>query len=239
MALPARFIPAFAASLLAVGGCVATSEQPTPAPLPEGSSLGVPMGQRPPGATLQPAVPRIAIAGDPTLGAPDAPVTIVEFMDYECPFCQGFARDTFPLLKQHYIETGKVRYVARDFPLPKHSRARPAATAAACAGEQGRYWEMREALLAAAGQLRDEDFAGHVRRLGLDIPAFDACRGEPRHLLRLDQDFAEARALGVSGTPTFLVGASAGRVARGRLLQGDEDYAAFEKVLAGYLTPRE
>jgi protein-disulfide isomerase len=199
--------------------------------LPIGQSLGV----APPARMALPAVPQLAIGADPVIGAPDAPVTVVEFIDYECPYCQRFAQETFPQLKANYIDTGKVRYVARDFPLRNHPRARPAAIAAACAGEQGRFWEMHEALLGAAGQLRDADFDRHAERLGLDRARFDACRGEARHEARLTADFQAARALGVGGTPSFLVGKSRGSVAQGRLLQGDEDYAAFERAIAGYI----
>ncbi len=212
----------------------AAPDEPAPAPpaLPVGSSLGV----APPGrGMLPPPPPRLAIGTDPALGVADAPVTIVEFIDYQCPYCQGFAQETFPRIKASYIDTGRVRYVARDFPLPKHERARPAAIAAACAREQGRFWEMHDALLAEAGLLRDADFRRHADRLGLDRGRFEACLGDARHQRRLDADVAAARALGVSGTPSFLVGASRGAVAQGRLLQGDEDYAAFEKVLQGYL----
>jgi protein-disulfide isomerase len=195
--------------------------------MPEGQVAVVPV----------PSPAPFRIAGNPALGLASAPVTVVEFIDYQCPFCQDFARETFPQLKAHYIDTGKVRYVARDFPLPRHERAQPAAIAAACAGEQGRFWEMHDALLASYGKLREGDLATAAFRLGLDRGRFDACRAEPRHAARLDADFAAARALGVSGTPTFLVGASRGEVAQGQLLAGDETYAEFEKVLAKYLPP--
>lgn len=216
---------------LLLAACSGTRE--APAPMPEaGVSLGVGTARPAP----PPAVaPRIAIAGHPVLGSPDAPVTIVEFMDYECPFCQGYGQKVFPQLRQRYIDTGQVRYVARDLPLPRHARARPAAIAAACAGEQGRYWEMHEALLATAGQLRDEDFKAHAARLGLDQARFGACRAEPRHQARLDRDLAEARALGVAGTPTLLIGASAGDVAQGRLTTTTQDWAALEQLVGRYL----
>jgi protein-disulfide isomerase len=216
--------------LLAFPALAADGDQAQPG---YGNSLGQPT----PAVMLPAPIPQVSIADDPVQGAADAPVTIVEFIDYQCPYCQGFAKETFPKLKAHYIDTGKVRYVARDFPLSKHSRARPAAIAAACAREQGRFWEMHDALLTAAGQLTEADFRRHAEALGLDLPEFDACRAEERHGAQLDAAFAAARAVGVSGTPGFLVGATRGNVAQGRLLQGDESYADFEKVLAGYLQP--
>lgn len=223
----------FAMTMLAAA-CAGTGGPEPKGPEPVyGTSLG--MG---PGQNVQPPAPwapTLAIAANPALGAADAPVTIVEFLDYQCPFCQKFALETYPRIKTNYIDTGKVRYVSRDFPLPQHERARPAAIAAACAGEQGRFWEMHDALLAGAGRLRDSDIAAHARTLGLDRARFDACRAEPRHAKRLNADYAAARAVGVSGTPNFLVGANRGEVAQGQLLTGDEDFAAFEKVLARYL----
>jgi protein-disulfide isomerase len=186
-----------------------------------------------------PAAPRLSIAGNPMLGDEQAPVTVVEFIDYQCPFCQEFAQKTFGQLKAHYIDTGKLRYVARDFPLPRHERARPAAIAAACAGEQGRFWEMHDALLLSAGALRDEDFARLAGQLRLDRKSFDRCAAGDWHAPRLDTDYAAARRMGVSGTPSFLVGASRGDVAQGELLTGDETFAEFEKVLAKYLKPSD
>jgi len=218
---------------VAVLAACAASPPAAPARPASGSSADPGPDQAAMAAALMAPLPVIDIGDDPMLGAADAPVTVVEFIDYECPYCQRFARDTFPQLKARYIDTGKVRYVARDLPLPKHSRARPAAIAAACAGEQGRFWDMHEALL--AGRLAEPDIAGHARALRLDSARFEACRREARHGPRLDADLAAARALGVAGTPSFLVGASAGAVARGRLLQGDEDYAAFAQVLDRYL----
>ncbi len=83
---------------------------------------------------------------DPMLGDPGAPVTIIEFSDFQCPFCQKFHSETFPQIKKTYIDTGKVRFVYRDFPLSFHPGAQPAAEAAECAHAQGKFWEMHEAL---------------------------------------------------------------------------------------------
>lgn len=227
-----------AGAALAAAGCATAPAAPAAsAPvettaLPVGRSLGEPGPGR---VVASLRAPQLAIGTDPVLGAADAPVTIVEFIDYQCPYCQDFAQQTFPQLKANFIDTGRVRYVARDFPLAKHERARPAAIAAACAREQGRFWEMHEALFADAGRLTDADFRRHAERLGLDRARFDACRAESRHGGRLDADYAAARAVGVSATPSFLVGASRDALAQGRLLQGDEDYAAFVRILQEYL----
>ena len=108
------------------------------------------------GCATTPAEPPTA-AAEPTpfnvLGREDAPVTIIEFTDLQCPYCARFATQTFPRLKHDYIETGKLRYSSMDFPLPFHDFALPAAIASRCAGEQGRFWDYREALFAAQATL--------------------------------------------------------------------------------------
>jgi protein-disulfide isomerase len=213
--------------LIAIGGLAAASAEEPPA----GQSLGTPPPATPPPAAL--AAPEVDIAGLPVLGRADAPVTVVEFMDFECSYCQAFAKETFPALKAAYVDTGKVRWVAHDFPLVRHPRARPAATVAACAGEQGKFWEMHDAMLRTA-LLREEDFAARARELGLDAAALEACRDRADHAERLDRAVAVGRGIGVAGTPTFLVGPTRAGIARGRLLRGP-DLAAFEAALAKYL----
>lgn len=230
---PAARIPAIRTNALAALAVLAIATMAAPATAadtPTGQSLGTPApAARPPLL----AAPEVDIAGEPALGREDAPVTVVEFMDFECSYCQAFSKDVFPKLRAAYVDTGKVRWVARDFPLARHPRARPAAVAAACAGEQGRFWEMHDGLL-GDGLLREQDFARRATALGLDIAAFDACRARPDHAARLDADVAVGRDVGVAGTPTFLVGPTRAGMARGRLLRGP-DLAAFEAALAKYL----
>ena len=111
----------------------------------------------------------------PALGR-DAPVTIVEFSDYQCPFCRRFYATTLPAIKKEYIDAGKVRYVFRDFPLEElHSHARKAAEAAHCAGEQGKYWQMHDALFQNQGTLELPQLAEHARAVGLDSLVFNRC----------------------------------------------------------------
>jgi protein-disulfide isomerase len=235
MPMPARrHLLVTAVLIVAACGAALAAEPPPSAPV-YGNSLGVDPAQRARPPML--SAPRLAIAGDPVLGAATAPVTIVEFIDYECPYCQRFAAETWPKLKAAYVDTGKVRFVARDFPLPRHHRARAAAVAAACARAQDRFWEMHDALLTDGGGLTASDFERLATRLGLDADRFAACSGDAGQGERLDQQVAGARALGVTGTPSFLVGASRGDVVQGQLLVGDETFADFEKVLTRYLGP--
>lgn len=230
-----QLLAASLVALMALGAALAADEPPAGAAPEYGSSLG--LGSRParPPPALSLLVPQVDIAGRPVRGNPAAAVVLVEFSDYECPYCQDFAARNWPRLKEDYVDTGRLRYVVHDFPLPGHPRARAAAIAAACAGEQGKYWEMHDALFAAAGQLREQDLEAHAAELGLDAGAFAACRAQARHQARLDADVAAARRAGVRGTPSFLVGTSEGSLVRGRLLQGGSDHAALEKALATYL----
>jgi len=112
------------------------------------------------------AAASVSIAGNLIMGKKDAPVTMIEFSDYQCPFCRRFFETTLPTLKAEYVETGKVRYVFRDFPLDQiHPHARKAAEAAHCAGDQGKYWEMHDLLFQNPQALRVESLKTHARSL--------------------------------------------------------------------------
>jgi protein-disulfide isomerase len=151
------------------------------------------------------------------LGPEDAPVTIIEFTDLQCPYCARFATQTFPQLRRNYIDTGRVRFASQDLPLPRHAFAVPAAVAARCAGEQGRFWEFREALFSAQAKLRDEPYAELARKFSLDLDKFAACRSDERQTARVLEGIDLARANGITSTPTFLIG----RLVEGQF-QGDK-----------------
>ena len=140
------------------------------------------------------------------LGPADAPLTIIEFTDLQCPYCARYARETFPRLRREYVDTGKLRYTSRDLPLPMHAQALPAAVASRCAGEQGRYWEYREALFAAQGTLRSEPYARLAGELGLDVARLEACRRDPLQAAAVGADLELARGSGIRSTPTFVIG---------------------------------
>ena len=114
------------------------------------------------------------------VGRADAPVTIIEFSDLQCPYCARNALNTFPEIKRNYIDTGKVRYVARDFPLDMHPFAMPAAVATRCAGEQGKFWEYRHALFERQNELATAPYDALAAELGLDVPRFAACQKDRR-----------------------------------------------------------
>ncbi len=145
------------------------------------------------------------------LGAPDAPVTIVEFSDYECPFCARHFDETWSRLKAEFVDTGRVRYLFKDFPIASlHPAAHEAHEAARCAGEQDAYWEMHAQLFAGQGEWAGRSnngarFQGYATDLGLDAAAFDACLRTGRYTAAVNADVAEGRSLGISGTPTFFI----------------------------------
>ena len=140
------------------------------------------------------------------LGAVDAPVTIIEFTDLQCPYCARFVRTTWPQLRTRYIDTGKVRFASRDFPLPFHPFALPAAIAARCAEQQGKYWEFREALFQRQPELAREPYDDIAGSLGLDRAQLASCRKDVTMRQRVEADVALGRASGIDGTPSFVIG---------------------------------
>ena len=158
------------------------------------------------------------------LGPEDAPVVIIEFTDLQCPYCARFARQTFPELRRNYIDTGRVRFASQDLPLPRHAFAVPAAVAARCAGEQGRFWEFREALFSAQATLRDEPYAELARKFGLDLDKFAACRSDEGQTARVLEGIELARANGITSTPTFLIGRLVDGQFQGDKISGAQPY---------------
>jgi len=182
-------------------------------------------------APSKPTTASFSIKGKHTLGAEDAPVTVVEFADYQCPFCLRFAKTTFPYLKQKYIDTGKVRWVALNLPLPFHKDARKAAQAAHCAGEQGKLWEMREVLFKNPKKLNAENLPAHAATLSLDMDAFNACLQSNRHLAEIDQDAKDANAVRLTGTPSFIIGKSSGDEITGQVIIGAQPMNVFDAAI--------
>jgi protein-disulfide isomerase len=183
-------------------------------------------------ATPAPAPTPATIApGDNALvlGNPDAPVTIVEFSDYQCPFCERHFQQTWPQLRAEFIETGRVRYVFKDFPLTNiHPQAPKAHQAARCAGEQNAYWQMHDRIFEDqsewANQASHVDvFKGYATELNLDTAAFDACLDSGRWAETVNADLAEGASLGVRGTPTFFV--------NGYPFVGAQPYEVFQQAI--------
>jgi protein-disulfide isomerase len=148
--------------------------------------------------------PRVEVTTDgPSLGPEDAPVTIVEFSDFQCPYCQR-AGPVVKAIAERYPD--EVRVVYRHLPLDQiHSRARPAARAAVCADEQGHFWSYHDQLFASPGALAEEDLIRYASDLGADAEAFADCLASQRSAGKVARDVAEAQALGITGTPAFII----------------------------------
>ena len=181
---------------------------------------------------------KVDLRGTHVMGRSDAPVTMVEFTDLECPFCRTFHTGTFEQIKRDFIDTGKVRFVSRDFPLDFHANARPAALAVRCAGEQGKFWEMRHGVTVNGNALSRDTYFALARDLGLDMQGFGACFGNEKYKAAVDQDIAAAVAAGVSGTPTFVVGPTAPDGVEGQRIVGAVPYAVFEGAIRAALGER-
>jgi len=190
---------------------------------------GLAGGQKRP---ARPTTATIAIESKPVMGSETAPVTVVEFADYQCPYCLRFTKTTFPYLKRDYIDTGKVRWVALNLPLPFHKDARKAAQAAHCAGEQGKFWEMREQLFRNPQKLAAEHLPGHAASAGVaDAEAFNACLASDRHLDDIDQDAKDASAVRLTGTPSFIIGKTASDKITGDVVIGAQPLNVFNAAI--------
>jgi protein-disulfide isomerase len=169
------------------------------------------------------------------MGREDAPVTIIEFTDLQCPYCARHATQTFPRLKADYIDSGQLRYTSRDLPLPFHSFALPAAVASRCAGEQGRFWEYREALFAAQTTLGTEPFGRIAGEMGLDVERLEACRRDGRAEAEVRADLALAGSHGIRSTPTFVIGRVVDGEFQGEVVSGAQPYEVFKAKLDALL----
>lgn len=190
---------------------------------------GSPPSQRASGPTP------VAPDDDPALGDADAPVLIVEFADFQCPYCRNFHEQTLPALKRTYIETGKVRLVYRDFPLTQiHAHAAAAAQAAECAHEAGSFWAMHDQLFANQSRWSgssdvEQLFADYARDLGLDRESFAECLSSGRYLDEIRNDLEAGLRAGVRGTPAFFI--------NGVKLEGAWPFSKFQEEIEAALSP--
>ena len=168
------------------------------------------------------APPRLTVSdgGRPAKGPANAPIQLIEFSDFECPFCFR-ANPTIAQVISTYGD--RVRLVYRHYPLPNHPNARPAAEASACANEQGKFWEYHDRLFANQSQLSGDDLKKHAAALGLDASKFNACLDSRRFQKDVEDDVAAAQLVGVSGTPHFFI--------NGRPLSGAQPFEAFKEVI--------
>jgi protein-disulfide isomerase len=140
------------------------------------------------------------------LGSRTARVAVVEYSDFQCPFCTRVARRVMPTLVKEYVESGQVMIAFKHLPLEIHKNAPSLAAAAFCAGDQQKFWPGHDAIFADPSKLSDADIRGRLVEVGLSVGEYDACRTGPRAAAQIAADTAEARALHITATPTFLIG---------------------------------
>lgn len=169
-----------------------------------------------------PELPRleVAVGTNPPRGSEDAPITIIEFADYECPYCsRGYS--TMKEVMEKY--DGKVKWYFRDFPLSFHRNAVSYSVAAACAGDQGKYWEMHDAILDNQKGLDSAGLAGLATKIGIDEAAFTTCTNDSAQSKRVMEDMTDGQAVGVSGTPAYFI--------NGIMISGAQPFENFESII--------
>ena len=177
--------------------------------------------------TQQPVLNLKDRTGQPTLGNPNAKITMVEFADFQCPYCQAFFRDTFPEIKAKYIDIGKVKFIFRQLPLAIHQNAQAAAVASECANNQNRFYDyydmvFKNAQPSGAG-LAAANLKQYAKALGLDSSKFNQCLDNNETLPQITEDVNAAIAAQVAGTPTFFV--------NGQKVVGAQGFSVFQQIL--------
>ena len=177
----------------------------------------------------------IGVDGATVYGKSDAKVTIVEFSDYQCPFCARYSSETFPQIDRDYIRTGHVKYVFRDYPIDAiHPQAPKAHEAVHCAAEQGKRREMHEKVFSNQRAMSVADLMGHAQAVGLDKAAFDKCLNSGVYSAKIRSGVAEGQQIGVRGTPTFFVGlteSNSTKFKAARRIVGAQPYSAFKAAI--------
>ncbi|HEU4322120.1 MAG TPA: DsbA family protein [Roseiflexaceae bacterium] len=191
--------------------------------LPSGASTGTAPST---GGTL--AVNPTDLSTYPSKGQADAPITVIEYADYQCPGCAHFANQLQPSFEQKYIDTGKVRLIFHEYPLPQHNNAVPAAEAARCAGDQEAYWPMHKLLYANQEQWSrqlppNQQFGIYAEQLGLDRAAFEQCLSDGKYRSTVEAAREQSQKAQIPATPTFVID--------GQQYTGDQIDLAVEQAL--------
>jgi len=170
--------------------------------------------------SLEPPRLAVAAANGAVKGSPSAPIEMIEFSDFQCPYCQR-AHATVERVLQTYGD--RIRFVYRHYPVPGHAAARPAAEASECAKEQGKFWPFHDRLFANPSKLSDADLKAHAAAVGLDITAFTSCFDSHKYQSIVEADAKDGEAAGVNGTPAFYI--------NGRMISGAQPFDVFKKLI--------
>ncbi len=210
-----------------------------PVPPPGGGPLANAAPAKPP--VTPPQIPNfdLTLAGSPSKGRSDVKLILLEFSDFECPFCGRYTRDTHDQVIKEYVDTGKIRYVFRQYPIESlHPRALRAAEASECAHAQGKFWEYHKALFNNQQALNEPDFGRHAQVLGLNAETFQQCMAaQLKTPTKVRQDQAEGQRAGITGTPTFFLGTvtKEGKLKVARRLVGAHPIANFRTTIDALL----
>lgn len=172
----------------------------------------------------------------PSIGDTQAKIAILEFSDFQCPYCKRYVDNTFTKIKAEYIDTGKVKYLTRSYPLSFHAKAQGAAIAASCAQQQQAYWKMRDALFTNMTQLSDDLYQKTATNLSLDMTQFNTCLKDEAVAKNIASDLAYGASIGVQGTPSFMVGrVTNNQLIEPKLLVGAQNFETFAMVIEDLL----
>ncbi len=166
-----------------------------------------------------------------SLGSVNAPLIMIEFSDYQCPFCRRHHETAFEELRKKYVATGKLRYVSMDFPLDMHENAMKASFAARCAAEQGKFWEMRDALIEHNDNLKPENLSEYSVKLALDPESLNRCIDSGRYKSMVEQNQSDGKSAGVTGTPSFVLGRLKDGRVEGILIVGAQPFSTFDSQI--------
>jgi len=202
---------------LAVGAAPSPSPSPSPSPQPGANEVALVEAKE-------------LVDNDASLGKDSAKLVMIEFSDFQCPFCARFRQETFDAIKRDYIDTGKIKFVYRDFPLGFHQYAEKAAEAAECAKEQDKFWEYHDKLYSSQdewGATGITGFKKYAEELGLDSGKFNNCLDTGKYREEVAKDLADGSRAGIGGTPGFVIGKT--------LVSGAQPYAAFRAAIEAEL----
>jgi protein-disulfide isomerase len=186
----------------------------------------------------------VSTGSAPVKGKSTATVTLMEFSDYQCPFCARHYRDVMPTLMTEYIDTGKVKFVMREKPIPSlHRNAMNASMAALCAGDQDKYWEMHDLLFENQRELGDENLKAFAGTIGIDTSQFNECLDGEKYKKQIADDIRLSEKLGMSGTPGFIVGLTdkndPGKALMSEYIKGAKSLDSFKAAIDELLESAE
>ena len=203
---------------------------------------------------LKPVTGIVTVASEPrpsadrnSMGDPNAPIQIIEYGDYQCPFCERFATDTEPLLAEFFVKTGKIRFTYRSAgnwvssgAQAPNTESQDSAAAAYCAADQGKFWEMQDTLFANVlgedvGSFTDRRLQAIAEKVGLDMTEFNSCYNSSKYADQIQQDFTDGTAAGVTGTPGFLITYASNGETKTKTLSGAQPFSTFQQELEAIL----